>query len=494
MKALLVYPRFPDTYWSFRYALSFQGKRAAQPPLGLMTVAALLPASWDKRLIDTNVERLKDSDLAWADVVLLSGMHVQHENLVSIVRRCRAQGVRTVVGGPIASSLSAAELEADHIVIGEAEGILAGLAADLEIGCARPIYQAAERPSLDRTPVPDFSLIRMERYSTMTVQYSRGCPFNCEFCDIIEIYGRRPRIKLIPQVLAEFDQLYSLGWRGPVFIVDDNFIGNKARVRDLLVALAVWQGEHRYPFRLITEASLNLSDDSDLLQAMKEAGFASVFLGIETPDESSLAAANKHQNTRRDLLSSIAVIQSYSIEVMGGFILGFDTDRDDIFDRLVDFIQKSAIPIAMVGLLQAMPGTQLHRRLTREGRILHAGGGNNTGCELNFLPRMNPHRLVEGYRSVLRRIYSREAYYERVRAYLQRCRPHYQARINLANVRALILSILRLGVLDRARLSYWKFLFLAATRYRRSFGAAMTMAVMGYHFRIVTEQISRAEV
>ncbi len=494
MNALLVYPRFPDTYWSFRYALSFQGKRAAQPPLGLMTVAALLPASWNKRLIDTNVERLKESDLAWADIVLLSGMHVQHEHLLSIVRRCRIRGLRTVVGGPIASSLPAAELGADHIVIGEAEAIASDLVRDLEAGCARPVYEAIERPSLDRTPLPDFSLIRMNRYSTMTVQYSRGCPFNCEFCDIIEIYGRRPRMKPVVKVLAEFDQLYALGWRGPVFVVDDNFIGNKVRVRDLLAALAIWQREHRCPFRLITEASLNLSDDPDLLQAMKDAGFASVFLGIETPDASSLAAANKHQNTRRDLLDSIATIQSYGIEVMGGFILGFDTDREDVFDCLVEFIQKSAIPVAMVGLLQAMPGTQLHRRLTREGRILHAGGGNNTGCELNFVPRMNPHRLVEGYRSVLRRIYNCEAYYERVRDYLQRCQPRYRARINIANLRALMLSFLRQGVYGRARRSYWRFVVLAAIRYPRSFGAAMTMAVMGYHFQMMTEQIADTEI
>ncbi|MGC2638021.1 MAG: radical SAM protein [Acidobacteriaceae bacterium] len=493
MNALLVYPRFPDTYWSFRYALSFQGKRAAQPPLGLMTVAALLPDCWNKRLIDTNVERLKDSDLAWADIVLLSGMHIQQERLLSIVRRCRARGLRTVVGGPIASSVCAADLEADYVVIGEAEDVLADFVRDLEGGCARLVYQAAERPSLDHSPMPDFSLIRMKRYSTMTVQYSRGCPFNCEFCDIIEIYGRRPRTKPVAQVLAEFERLYISGWRGPVFVVDDNFIGNKVRVRELLAALAGWQRERRHPFRLITEASLNLSDDPGLLQAMKEAGFASVFLGIETPDELSLAAANKHQNTRRDLLSSIAIIQSYGIEVMGGFILGFDTDKEDIFDRLVDFIQKSAIPIAMVGLLQAMPGTQLHRRLTREGRILDAGGGNNTDCALNFLPRMDPHRLMEGYRSVLRRIYSREAFYARAQAYLQRCRPHYQARIDLANLRALMLSIVRQGILGRARLSYWKYLFLAATRYRRSFGAAMTMAVMGHHFQVITEQIWRSQ-
>ncbi|HUY82655.1 MAG TPA: B12-binding domain-containing radical SAM protein [Acidobacteriaceae bacterium] len=493
MNALLVYPQFPDTYWSFRYALSFQGKRAAQPPLGLMTVAALLPQSWNRRLVDTNVERLKDSDLAWADVVLLSGMHIQHQNLLSIVRRCREHGVRTIVGGPMTSSIPAVELEADHVVIGEAEDIIADLARDLDAGTARPVYQAAERPALDHSPLPDLSLIRMNRYNTMTVQYSRGCPFNCEFCDIIEIYGRRPRIKPVARVLAEFDQLYDAGWRGSVFIVDDNFIGNKVRVRDLLKAMTEWQQARRSPFRFITEASLNLADDHNLLQSMKDAGFASVFVGIETPDESSLAATNKLQNTRRNLLDSIAAIQKYGIEVMGGFILGFDTDREDIFDRMVEFIQKSAIPIAMVGLLQAMPGTQLFRRLSHEGRILNAGGGNNTSSDLNFLPRMNAKRLVEGYRSVLQQIYSREAYYARVQAFLERCRPQSQSHLSLQNVRAMLLSILRQGVLDKARLTYWKFVLLAATRYRKHFGAAMTLAVMGYHFQIITEQNLRSQ-
>lgn len=489
MNILLVYPRFPDTYWSFHYALEFQGKRAAQPPLGLMTVAALLPPSWSKRLIDTNVERLREKDLAWADVVFLSGMHVQQKDLTAIVRRCRARGLRTVVGGPITSSVGREELGCDHVAIGEAEELMAELASDLEKGTARAEYQAAEKPSMERSPLPDLSLIRMKRYSTMTVQYSRGCPFSCEFCDIIEIYGRRPRTKAVAQVIAELDQLYVAGWRGPVFIVDDNFIGHKARAKVLLAAMAEWQRAHDYAFRFITEASLNLSDDAELMQAMKDAGFASVFLGIETPDEGSLAATNKHQNTRRDLLESIALIQGYGMEVMGGFILGFDTDREDIFERLVEFIQKSGIPIAMVGLLQAMPGTQLFRRLAGEGRILHAGGGNNTGCELNFLPRMNPERLMEGYRSVLRQIYASDSYYQRVRQYLQRCRPRYRANLSPGNVRALVLSMIRQGILAKGRLSYWRFFLVAATRYRRSFGAAMTMAVMGYHFQMVTERL-----
>jgi radical SAM superfamily enzyme YgiQ (UPF0313 family) len=498
MNALLVYPEFPDTYWSFKHALKFLGKRAAQPPLGLMTVAALLPDEWNKRLVDTNVERLRDRDLAWADVVLLSGMHIQLDPLLEIVERCRARGLRTVVGGPIASSVPAAELKADHVVIGEAEELIAELARDLELGTAKAVYQAAERPEMSTSPLPALSLIKMNRYSTMTVQYSRGCPFNCEFCDIIEIYGRRPRTKAVAQVLAELDQLHAAGWREAVFIVDDNFIGNKARAKELCVALAQWRSQHKKSFDFLTEASLNLADDPELMQLMKDAGFISVFLGIETPDVPGLIAANKLQNTRRSLLDSVATIQSYGMQVMGGFILGFDTDRDDIFDRMVDFIEKSGIPIAMVGLLQAMPGTQLFRRLWREGRIVDAGGGDNTGDRLNFLPHMDAAKLVEGYRSVLKRIYSSAAYYERVKLYLNRTQPKHSERksqqqwVTRANARAFVTSIVRQGIFGRQRWSYWKFLLAVATRYRHCVGAAMTLAVMGYHLQVITRRLSQA--
>ena len=370
------------------------------------------------------MERLRDRDLAWADVVLLSGMHIQRESLVAIVERCRARGLRTVVGGPIASSLSAAELKADHVVIGEAEALIAGLARDLEQGTAKPVYQAAERPEMATSPLPDLSLIKMHRYSTMAVQYSRGCPFNCEFCDIIEIYGRRPRTKAVAQVLAELDQLRAAGWREAVFIVDDNFIGNKARAKELCVALAEWRSQYKTSFDFNTEASLNLADDPELMQLMKDAGFVSVFLGIETPDESGLIASNKLQNTRRSLLDSVATIQSYGMQVMGGFILGFDTDREDIFDRMVEFIQKSGIPIAMVGLLQAMPGTQLFRRLGREGRILDAGRRRQHRRQAQL---SSPHGrgpagggLPLGAQADL---LSCEAYYERVKLYLSRTQP-----------------------------------------------------------------------
>ena len=395
------------------------------------------------------------------------------------------------------------------MVIGEAESLIGELARGLEAGTARPVYQAAERPEMASSPLPDLSLIKMKRYSTMTVQYSRGCPFNCEFCDIIEIYGRRPRTKAVAQVLAELEQLRAAGWRESVFIVDDNFIGNKARAKELLRALVEWRTRVAVGFDFITEASLNLADDAELMQLMKDAGFKSVFLGIETPDESGLIASNKLQNTRRSLLESVARIQSYGIEVMGGFILGFDTDKEDIFDRMVEFIEKSGIPIAMVGLLQAMPGTQLFRRLRQEGRIVDAGGGNNTFCDrLNFLPRMDAAKLVEGYREVMKRIYSCEAYYDRVKIYLSRAHPKPAKRaageratkqprqsdpwMTRNNLRALVNSIVRQGVFGRHRWSYWKFLAEAATRYRRCFGAAMTLAVMGHHFQIMTRKLSRA--
>jgi radical SAM superfamily enzyme YgiQ (UPF0313 family) len=498
MNALLIYPEFPDTYWSFKHALAFLGKSAAQPPLGLMTVAALLPATWNKRLVDTNVESLRDRDLAWADVVLISGMHIQRDSLVAIADRCHARGLHIVVGGPIASSLSPADLRADHVVIGEAEALIAGLARDLEQGTAKPVYQAPQRPEMCTSPLPDLSLIKMHRYSTMAVQYSRGCPFNCEFCDIIEIYGRRPRTKAVAQVIAELDQLRAAGWREAVFIVDDNFIGNKVRAKELCIALADWRSLHRTCFDFNTEASLNLADDPELMQLMKDAGFTSVFLGIETPDESGLIASNKLQNTRRSLLDSVATIQSYGMQVMGGFILGFDTDRDDIFDRMVEFIQKSGIPIAMVGLLQAMPGTQLFRRLLKEGRILNAGHGDNTGDHLNFLPNMDPAKLIDGYRSVLRRIYSNAAYYERVKLYLSRTHPRTEVRssrqqwLTRGNVRAFVTSIVRQGVFGRQRLSYWKFLLAVATRHRHCVGAAMTLAVMGYHFQVMTRRLAEA--
>jgi radical SAM superfamily enzyme YgiQ (UPF0313 family) len=493
MNTLLIYPQWPDTYWSFKHALPFEGKRSAYPPLGLLTIAPLLPKHWKKRLVDTNVRRLTDADLEWADVVLLSGMLVQKDDLLAILARCRARGLRTVIGGPVTSSVEELPRYADHVVIGEAEELIAGLAHDLEQGAAKPVYQARELPSLEKTPLPELDLMKPRYYSAMAIQYSRGCPFNCEFCDIIEIYGRKPRTKSPAQVVAELEQLYERKWRGSVFIVDDNFIGNKKKVKELLPALAEWNVQRRRPFTFITEASVNLADDAELLRMMKEAGFIRVFLGIETPVEASLKETQKLQNTGRSLLERVRCIQHYGMEVMAGFIVGFDNDPDDVFDRQVEFIQESAIPVAMVGLLQALPGTQLYRRLLKEGRIMDECRGNNTECRLNFVPKMDPQRLVEGYQSILRRIYNPDQYYERVRRFLAEFHPAHHARRSFSDYVALARSILKQGVFDDARASYWRFFLEAATRYRRTFDTAITLAIMGYHFQKLTREVCQAE-
>ncbi len=493
MNSLLIYPEWPDTYWSFKHALPFEGKRSAYPPLGLLTVASMLPKHWQKKLVDTNVRPLTDADLEWADVALLSGMLVHKQDLLAILARCRARGLRTVIGGPVTSSVEELPLHADHVVIGEAEDLIADLAADLERGTAKPVYRARELPGLDTTPLPDLSLINPKYYSAMAIQYSRGRPFTCEFCDIIEIYGRKPRTKSPAQVVTELDQLYQSKWRGSVFIVDDNFIGNKKKVKELLPVLRDWNVQHQRPFTFFTEASVNLADDADLLQMMKDAGFTRVFLGIETPVEASLKEAQKLQNTRRSLMESVRRVQTYGMEVMAGFIVGFDNDPEDVFDKQVEFIQESAIPLAMVGLLLALPGTQLYRRLMKEGRIVDEGRGDNMDLRLNFIPRMNAEQLVEGYRSILRRIYHPDAYYERVRRFLAQYRPTHHRPRSLSDYLALGRSILKQGVLGEARASYWKFFLQAATRYRHAFDTAITLAIMGYHFQTLTRVVCDAE-
>lgn len=489
MNALLVYPEWPDTYWSFKHALPFEGKRSAYPPLGLLTIASQLPKHWKKRLIDTNVEPLTDADLRWADVVMLSGMLVHRREILNILSRCRARGLRTVVGGPVTSSVQELPLCADHVVIGEAEDLMAELVSDLEAGTAKPTYQAHVLPDLTRTPLPDIELINLKPYSAIGIQYSRGCPFNCEFCDIIEIYGRRPRTKTPAQIVAELELLHDHKWRGSVFLVDDNFIGNKKQVKELLPALADWNSRHGRPFTFFTEASLNLADDSELLEMMKAAGFIRVFLGIETPVEASLKEAHKLQNTRRSLLESVKHIQGYGIEVMAGFIVGFDNDPEDVFDRQVEFIHESAIPMAMVGLLQALPGTQLYRRLVKEGRLVAEGSGDNMEIRLNFVPKMDPERLIEGYRSILKRIYDRDAYYDRVRRFLAQYHPANRVRHQVSDYMAFARSLIKQGLMGERRSSYWKFIYDAATRYRHAFGTAITLAIMGYHFEKVTEKV-----
>jgi len=491
MRVLLVYPEFPDTYWSFRHALTFEGKKAAFPPLGLLTVSAMLPATWERRLVDMNVDELWPDDIEWADMVFVSAMIVQNESLEKVVDLCRSMNKKVVVGGPYVSTSSERLPEADHIFIGEAETTLPEFINDINLGIARKIYKADERPSLLNTPVPDFSLIDLEKYSAMNVQYSRGCPFQCEFCDIIEIYGRIPRTKSNEQMLAELDALKSAGWRGLVFIVDDNFIGNKKNVRLFMPDLIEWSRSNEQPFSFITEASVNLAEDDALLQQMEDAGFRRVFLGIETPVEDSLKEAQKGQNTRRDLLESVHKIQSYGMEVMAGFIVGFDSDPEDIFELQMKFIRESAIPLAMVGLLTALPDTQLWRRLEKEGRLLEVSSGNNTDCSINFVPKMDTTRLVEGYKSILRNIYGPREYYQRALDCLSR---FHQNRIEprktsmLEDLKAFYKIVMTLGIRDSERAAFWNYLYRVIRFYPRDFAHGLTLAAMGYHFRQITEK------
>jgi radical SAM superfamily enzyme YgiQ (UPF0313 family) len=488
-RVLLVYPEFPDTFWSFRHAVPFEGKRAAFPPLALQTVAALLPPSWPRRVVDMNVRRLRRAHVEWADIVFVSAMLVQKASLQRVVKFARSLGKKVAIGGPYITT-SAESIEADYIFLGEAERTLPIFARDFESGAAAPVYRDDERPPVTESPVPEFGLVELGRYSSMSVQYSRGCPFRCEFCDIIEIYGRVPRTKTNEQILAELDALHRVGWRGTLFVVDDNFIGNKKNVKRLLPELAEWQERHGKPFSLVTEASVNLAEDATLLDLMRRAAFRRVFLGIETPVEESLREAQKGQNTRSDLLESVRTIQSYGMEVMAGFIVGFDSDPEDIFERQIRFIRESAIPLAMVGLLTALPDTQLWRRLAREGRLLAESTGNNTDCSLNFIPTMNPARIVEGYRSILKTIYSPREFYERALAMLERVGPrpveprHGSA---LESFTTLVRVALTLGVRDSDRAEFWRYLRSAVSGHKERLADAITLAAMGYHFRKVTE-------
>ena len=489
MKALLINPQFPTTYWSFRHALQFDGKRSAFPPLGLMTISAMLPRSWERRLVDLEVRPLKRADIEWADIIFATAMLVQKDSLKKIVKQCKAKGKTVVIGGPYITTSIEALPEADHIFLGEAETTLPQFLEDFQRGEAKKFYKAPERPPLSTTPVADFGLADLKRYSAMSVQFSRGCPFQCEFCDIIEIYGRNPRTKSNEQMLAELDALKKVGWRGSVFIVDDNFIGNKRNVKKLLPDLIEWQEKNGRPFFFFTEASVNLADDDELLSLMRQASFRRVFLGIETPVEESLKEALKTQNTRGNLLDQVKKIQSYGMEVMAGFIVGFDNDPDDIFQRQINFIRESAIPLAMVGLLNALPDTQLWRRLEKEGRLLGESSGNNTSYSLNFVPKMDPTRLVEGYQSIMKTIYSSREYYERALECMRRVtyRPLPRHTSVLHDLASLTRITLKLGVLDRERREFWRFIRGATAKHRDKLADSLRLAAMGYHFRKLTE-------
>ena len=490
MKVLLVCPEYPDTFWSFKHALRFVSKRAGQPPLGLLTVASLLPADWEKRLVDLSLEPLTPEDLRWADYVFLGGMAIQAESARWVVARCNEAGTKVVAGGPLFTARHQDFPGVDHFVLNEAEITLPPFLEDLRHGRAKRVYATTGWADLTTTPLPMWELIDPRQYATLNIQYSRGCPYDCEFCDITVLFGHAPRTKSADQVIAEMEAVHRTGWRGHLFFVDDNFIGNKAKLKsDVLPRIIRWMEEHGHPFSLGTEASLNLSDDPVLVDLMARAGFEEVFVGIESPNVESLEECKKTPNRNRDLLASVRTLQKAGLQVQAGFIVGFDSDPPSIFDNLIQFIEESGIVVAMVGLLSAPKNSRLHDRLGREQRLLASFTGNNTDFTMNFVPRMDREVLLDGYRRVVSTLYSPRAYYRRVKGFLETHEPlgRHHAPVEMVHVRALLRSMLLLGVLGEGRLDYWRLVLWSLLRKPRQFSTAITLSIYGFHFRRVFE-------
>jgi radical SAM superfamily enzyme YgiQ (UPF0313 family) len=488
MRILFVYPEFPDTFWSFKHALKFVRKKSAAPPLGLLTVAAMLPPEWEKRLVDLNVTGLTQADLAWADYVFVSAMIVQRDSARTLIARCKEAGVKVVAGGPLFTMEHDHFPEVDHFVLNEAELTLPPFLADLANGCAQHIYATTEFPDIRQTPVPLWELANLKQYDTVSLQFSRGCPFNCDFCNVTALLGHRPRVKTAAQIVAELDSLYALGWRKGVFFVDDNLIGNKKHLKsELLPALIEWRkGKNGVPFN--TQASINLADDAELMTMMTQAGFNTVFVGIETPNEDSLVECSKTQNKGRDLVESVKRLQRAGLQVQGGFIVGFDSDTTSIFQQQIDFIQRSGIVTAMVGLLQAPLGTRLYERMQREGRLVSEFSGDNADGSTNIIPGMGLDTLREGYRKILGQIYAPQLYYDRVLTFLREYQPpKIRISLDLQHILALGRSIYQLGIRGVERTHYWRLFFWTLFRRPRLFPLAITLAIYGFHFRMVAE-------
>jgi radical SAM superfamily enzyme YgiQ (UPF0313 family) len=490
LRVLMVWPRFPSSFWSFDGILDLVPIETDQPPLGLLTIGALCPKNWTLRLIDRSFEDLLDADILWADLVMVSGMRVQKDDIREILLRARALGTRTMIGGPFASSEPELLLRlADHVVVGEPDEVFPEIAADVERGSAKRLYVIKDKPDVSKTPLPRFDLLKIDKYASMAVQFSRGCPFQCEFCDIITIYGRKPRTKRPSQLLAELDALFALGWRDQVFIVDDNFIGNHKLALELALKLEEWQKSHDYALLFYTEASIDLAQRPELIEAMVKANFFYVFIGIESPSPKSLTEAKKFQNLRRDPLESVRFIQSQGLWVTAGFIIGFDSDTEDIFEQQTDFIERAAIPWAMAGFLQAPPTTPLFDRMLKEGRLLMDTTATSNFDPPNFRTLIPLPVLIEGYRGVLAALYAPSAFYDRCyRSLLQwkARKPQKAPAIPLwPKLGIVVRSIVHQGILSSYRKAYWKLLLRLVARWSLNppkFSLGFAMLLSGHHF------------
>jgi len=493
LKILLINPEVPNTFWSLKGALKFVSKKALLPPMGLLTVASMLPAErFEKKLVDMNVTILHDRDIVWADYVFISAMVIQKKSVDQVIERCKKLNARIVAGGPLFTTFAEGFLSVDHLVLKEAEVTLPAFLSDLEKGSPGPYYSSREKPDLKNTPIPQWDLINMKKYALMGVQYSRGCPFDCDFCDITNLLGRKVRTKTTGQIIDELEALYRHKWRGDVFFVDDNFIGKRAQLKnELLPAIIDWMKKRKHPFTFNTQASIDLADDEGLMTLMAGAGFETVFIGIESPNESSLAECNKTQNTGRDIVAAVKKIQRFGLQVQAGFIVGFDNDTPGVFDKLISMIQDSGVVTAMVGLLNAPRGTKLYKKMMSENRLtIKPQSGDNMDCTMNFIPKMDIQELLGGYQKVLNTIYSPKQYYKRVKTFLENYNFQKKSRIKLryCDIKAIIKSMWKIGMIEKGKIYYWM-LLLWSLRKPRRLPMAVRLSIYGFHFREILKNI-----
>ncbi len=491
MKALLIYPEIPETFWSFKYAMKIINKKASSPPLGLLTLASLMPNNWDLKLIDLNVNKMTDELLEWADIVLISSMIVQKEATIELINKCSNYDVFIVVGGPL---FTEEYLSLDNIncyVLNEAEITFPLFLEDLRKGELKKIYRTTNFSDMTKSPCPMWELVNFDYYDSIGIQFSRGCPHDCEFCSVTSLFGHKPRIKTADQILQELDKIYSLGWKGSIFFVDDNFIGNMKYVKSFLLPKIIKWRAHKKGISFHTQLSMNIADDEEAVNLMVEAGFTKVFVGIETPEESSLAECNKYSNQHRNLIKDINFCQKKGLEIQGGFIVGFDHDPVSIFKKQIEFIQESAIITAMVGILQALPGTALYNRLQKEGRLQEASSGDNVDGSTNIIPVMGLNNLQEGYKMIMKKIYSPSFFYQRIKRFLRIYRkPEANVTITFKRILIFLRSVFYIGILGKERVYYWDLIFWTLVHRPKLFTLAITYTVYGQHFRKVCEKYS----
>ena len=496
-KVLLVYPEFPVSFWGFQHAIEFIGKKSNVPPLGLLTIAGMLPEeSYEIKLIDMNVTSLRDEHITWADLVLASSMIAQQKSLKLVIAQCNLLGVPIVVGGPHATSYHVDIEGVDHFILGEGEEIFPEFLVDFENGEAGKIYRAPGLPDMSKTVPPRFDLLDLGAYRSMALQFSRGCPFDCEFCEITNLFGKVPRTKTNEQMLTELEIIYDIGWRGPVFLADDNLIGNRRNALNLLNAIAEWQKEKGYPFSFYTEASMTLAELEPLMDSMVEARLTTVFLGIESPNPDTLKKMHKNQNTKKNvdnyMQHAVKTIQSKGIMVSGGFIVGLDGDGPEIFDTQINFIKDTGIAIAIVGLLTVVRGTNLYERLEREGRLIRESICDSMDVNINFIPELDKQKLLNGYRHVLNELYdpTLSNYFKRCLSQFRNMKSvkHNNIRIGKTEVIAIMISFKR-QILSKQGYAYLKFILKTIFQYPKMLTNAFEMAIVGYHLQKHAEQI-----